>query len=53
MVKFPEANARLFYNIFVCKRCKTKIRSRPIKIIQKEVVCRRCNSKSFRAVRKK
>ncbi|MEK6835244.1 MAG: 50S ribosomal protein L40e [Nanoarchaeota archaeon] len=53
MVKFPEANARLFLNIFVCKRCKTKMRSRPIKVIQKQLVCRKCGGKNFRAVRKK
>ncbi|MEK6862987.1 MAG: 50S ribosomal protein L40e [Nanoarchaeota archaeon] len=53
MVKFPEASARLFHNIFVCKRCKTKMRSRPIKVIQKKLVCRKCGSKSFRVIRKK
>jgi len=53
MVKFPEANARLFYNIFVCKKCKTKMRSRPIKVIQKKLVCRNCGGKNFRVVRKK
>jgi len=53
MVKFSEANLRLFHNIFVCKRCKTKMRSRPLRIINKELVCRNCGSKSFRAVRKK
>ncbi|MEK6841410.1 MAG: 50S ribosomal protein L40e [Nanoarchaeota archaeon] len=53
MVKFPEASARLFHNIFVCKRCKTKMRSRPIKVIQKKLVCRKCGSKNFRVIRKK
>ena len=53
MVKFPEANVRLFQNVFVCKKCKTKIRSKPLKIIQKRVVCRKCGGKNFRAVRKK
>ena len=27
MVKFPEAEARIIHNIFVCKNCKTKIRA--------------------------
>jgi ribosomal protein L40E len=53
MVKFPEANARLFHNIFVCKRCKAKIRSNPIKMIQKKIICRKCGGKNFRVVRKK
>ncbi len=52
MVKFPEAQGRIFKNIFVCKRCKTKIRSNPQKILKKEVKCRKCGSKVFRALRK-
>lgn len=27
MAKFEEAEARLFKNIFVCKKCKSKIRA--------------------------
>ena len=53
MVKFPEANARLFHNIFICKKCKTRMRSRPIKVIQRKLVCRGCGGKNFRVVRKK
>jgi len=53
MVKFPEADARIFRNIFVCKKCKTKIRAPNIKIIEGNIKCRRCNSHAFRAVRKK
>ncbi len=53
MVKFPEAEVRRFRNIFVCRKCKTKIRSPNIKIIQGKVACRRCKSKAFKAVRKK
>ena len=53
MVKFPEGNARKFLNIFVCKKCSTKIRSQNMKIIQGKIKCRRCNGKKFRAVRKK
>lgn len=53
MAKIPEAHARLFKNVFVCKRCKTKIKAPNIKILQKKVKCRRCGSKAFRAVRKK
>jgi len=29
------------------------MRSRPIKVIQKKLVCRKCGGKSFRVVRKK
>lgn len=53
MVKFPEAEARKFRNIFVCKKCKTKMRTTNLKVIQKKVKCRNCNSHQFRAVKKK
>ena len=53
MVKFQEAGARKIKNIFVCKKCSTKIRAQSIKIIQGKVKCRRCNGKKFKAVRKK
>jgi|TARA_B100001964_G_C14250886_1_gene609890 formylmethanofuran dehydrogenase subunit E len=53
MVKFPESHARKFLNVFVCKKCSTKIRSQNMKIIQGRVKCRRCQGKKFRAVRKK
>ncbi|MBN1923374.1 MAG: hypothetical protein JW791_01265 [Nanoarchaeota archaeon] len=49
MVRIPEANKRLFSNIFVCKKCKTKVRSDSNRIRNKEVKCRKCNSKEFRA----
>ena len=53
MAKIPEAQARLYRNVFVCKKCKTKVRAPNIKILQGKVKCRRCGSKAFRAVRKK
>ncbi|MBU0536524.1 MAG: 50S ribosomal protein L40e [Nanoarchaeota archaeon] len=53
MVKFPEANARQFKNIFVCRRCKTKIRAPNTEIIAKRVKCRRCDCKNLRPKRKK
>ena len=53
MVKFPEAEARLFRNKFVCKRCKAVIRAPNLKVLSGNVKCRRCNSKSLRPVRKK
>ncbi|MFH1592401.1 MAG: hypothetical protein ABIB47_03475 [Candidatus Woesearchaeota archaeon] len=52
MAKFPEAASRLFKNVFVCRNCKTKIRSTPQKIIQKKVACRKCGKKVFRAIKK-
>ena len=52
MVKFPEATQRLFKNVFICRRCKTKVRSLPQKIIKKELSCKRCGCKVFRPLRK-
>jgi len=53
MVKFHEAEVRMFRNVFVCRKCKSKIKSPNMKISQGKVSCRRCGSKAFRAVRKK
>jgi len=52
MVKFPEASTRLFHNVFVCKKCKTKQRTNMQKIMQGKVICKKCGSKSFRAIKK-
>ncbi|MBW2963187.1 50S ribosomal protein L40e [Candidatus Woesearchaeota archaeon] len=53
MVKFDEAGARLFRNIFVCRKCKTKIRASSMKVSSGLIRCRRCNSKILRPKRKK
>lgn len=53
MAKIPEAQARLFKNMFVCKNCKSKQRADPLKILQGKIKCRKCNSKAFRPLRKK
>jgi len=53
MVKFPGAQARLFRNKFVCKKCKSTIRAPNVEVLQGKIKCRRCNSKALRAVRKK
>ena len=52
MVKFPEAQARLFGNVYVCRSCKSKIRSNPQKINLKKQKCRNCGKKVFRAIKK-
>lgn len=51
--KVPAAQARLFKNIFVCKKCSTKIRADARKILEGKVKCRKCKSKKFRPIRKK
>ncbi len=53
MAKIPEAEARLFKNVFVCKNCKRKIRAHPLKVFARKVKCRKCGSRDLRPVRKK
>lgn len=53
MVKFPEAEARKFHGVFICKKCGTKIKSSPMSIAAGKVHCRKCKAKAFRSVRKK
>jgi len=53
MAKFPEANTRLFKNVFVCKKCKSKIRAPNIKVIEGKIKCRKCDNKTLRIKRKK
>jgi len=51
--KLPAAQARLFKNMFVCKKCKAKIRADPRKILEKKIRCRKCLKREFRPIRKK
>ena len=53
MAKFAEAAARLFHNVFVCKRCKSKVKADIRKILLKKISCRKCGGKSFRAIKSK
>ena len=53
MAKIPEAEKRLHQNIFVCRKCKSKIRASPMKVSQGKVACRKCSSKALRPLRKK
>lgn len=53
MVKFPEAEARFFRNIFVCRKCKSKMRVPSIKVAQGGVTCRKCGNAALRTIRKK
>lgn len=51
--KIPEAQARLFKNVFVCKKCQTKRKAEPLKILEGKVKCRKCSSRAFRPLKKK
>ncbi len=53
MAKIAEAQNRMYKNVFVCKDCHSKIRSKPLKILEGKVKCRKCGKKSFRPLRKK
>ncbi len=53
MAKFPEAEARLFKNVFVCRTCKSKIRAQSLKVRLGKVKCRKCNSRALRPIKKK
>ncbi len=53
MAKIPEAEARTFRNVFVCRKCKHKIRAPSLKVAQGKVKCRNCNSQVLRPLRKK
>ena len=54
MVKktFPEAVARLYKRVFVCKKCKSKIRTDYSRVRDKKVKCRKCGSKDLRPKKK-
>lgn len=53
MAKIPEAQNRLFKNIYVCKKCKSKVRAEPQKILKGKVKCRKCGKQVFRPLKKK
>ncbi|MEK6812083.1 MAG: hypothetical protein AABX76_00845 [Nanoarchaeota archaeon] len=53
MAKIPEAQNRLFKNIFVCKNCQSKQRSDPQKILKGKVKCRKCKGNAFRPLKRK
>ncbi len=53
MVKFPEAESRIFKNKFVCRKCKSVMRSTNMKVIAGDVSCRKCSAKVLKPKRKK
>lgn len=48
MVIKEEAKQRLFDNIFICGKCKAKIRADGFKVRAGKIKCRKCGSKSLR-----
>ena len=53
MAKIQEAMERKFNNIFICKKCGSKIRANPQKILQVKIKCRKCGAKRFRPIKRK
>ncbi len=52
MAKIQEASNRLYKNVFVCKKCQSKIRAEPQKILKGKVKCRKCKKSAFRPLKK-
>ena len=53
MAKFEEAAVRKFRNIFVCRRCGSKIRAPNLKVLAGKISCRKCDSRQLKPKRKK
>jgi len=53
MAKIIEAQNRLFKNVFVCKKCQTKMKANPLRILEGKVKCRKCKKRAFRPIKKK
>ena len=53
MAKVAAAQSRLFKNVFVCKKCRSKIKAESRKIITGKIKCRKCGGKAFRPKKKK
>ncbi|MFW6233398.1 MAG: hypothetical protein ACOC3Z_01925, partial [Nanoarchaeota archaeon] len=51
MATFPEAEARLFKNVYVCKKCEKKFKTSISKVLAGKAVCRDCKYKKNRPVR--
>lgn len=48
-MKVPEAEARLFNRMYVCLKCKSKIRADSSKVRLGKVKCRKCGYDQLRA----
>jgi len=51
--KIPEAQKRLFKNVYVCKKCQNKIKTSPLKVLEGKAKCRKCTSRELRPLKKK
>ncbi len=53
MARIPEAEARLFKRVFICKDCKAKIKADQLKVLAKKIQCRNCGRRNLRVIKKK
>ncbi|HLD34002.1 MAG TPA: 50S ribosomal protein L40e [Candidatus Nanoarchaeia archaeon] len=53
MAKFEEAIARMFRDVFVCRKCTHKVHAPSMKVSQGLVKCRNCGSRILRPRRRK
>ena len=52
MAQFPEADNRLFKDVYVCRKCERKTKIAIGKVLAGKAVCRACKSKQVRPIRK-
>ena len=52
MVRFPEAVKRLYSRVYVCRKCKKKVKTNVANILAKKLTCKRCGGKAFRAIKR-
>ena len=52
MGKFDESMGRMFGRVFVCRNCKTKIKTDKIRIMKGEIRCKKCGSDQFSTIKK-
>lgn len=53
MAKFDATVGRLYRRVFVCKKCKSKVRTDMSRITTGAVKCRTCQGKAFRVIKSK
>ena len=53
MATFPEAEARLFKNVYICRKCEGKSRLSIGRVLAGKGVCSKCGAKQLRGVRKR
>ena len=51
MGTFKEAHARLFENVYVCRKCENKVKVPISKFLAGKAVCRSCKHKGLRPIR--